>query len=687
MTARLFFLLLISLFSSIAPADGVRVLDQIEIYGHYDNGVGTSEAASAGSVTAKLLESRPTLRPGELLEFVPGVIITQHSGDGKANQYFLRGFNLDHGTDFATTVAGMPVNMPTHAHGQGYTDLNFLIPELVSRIDYRKGPYYAEVGDFASAGSADIHYAKELKHGLASLSIGQVGFRRALLADSHQLGGNTWLYGLEAQQHDGPWERPNDFRKFNVVLRGSFGPKNANTSLTAMAYSGRWNATDQIPERAIAQGLISRFGTLDASDGGKSSRYSLSLDHVHKHNGNYFALHAYALAYRLNLFSNFTYALDRPFDLGEPIRGDQFEQTDRRKVYGLNTKWSQASMLWGREINHTIGINFRYDDIDQVALFSSVERQRIATTRDDRVRQISGGLYLDSALALNEKLRIIAGIRADRYRFMVNSNTSENSGRTSDQIASPKFNLIAGPWFKTEFFLNWGQGFRSNDGRGTTIRVDPKTGDPTDRVTPLVKTRGAEIGMRSEIVPKLQSSLALWRLKLDSELLFVGDAGTTEASRPSLRSGVEWSVHYVPQPWLLLDFSLAASRARFTDSDPAGTSVPGAVNKVMSAGLTIDKLQHWSGSLQWRYIGPRPLVEDGSVRSKSTNLFNLRIGYAPSSQWKVGVDIFNLFNRRASDIDYFYVSRLPGEPAEGVADRHIHPVEKRTARLYVTARF
>src|SRR5690349_23033499 len=257
-----------------APTQVASVhLEPVEITGrHYDNAVGTSDAASQGGIRAELMKSRPLLRPGEVLEFVPGVIVTQHSGDGKANQFFLRGFNLDHGTDFLTTVAGMPVNLPTHAHGQGYSDLNFMIPELVTRIDYRKGPYFAEDGDFSSAGAAHFHYFDRMKENLASATAGDFGYRRVLLAGSPKPENGNLLYALELVNNDGPWVNPNDFRKVNAVLRYGSGTLDDGYSLTAMYYRGKWNSTDQIPQRAVDRGLISRFGAIDPTDGGESQR-------------------------------------------------------------------------------------------------------------------------------------------------------------------------------------------------------------------------------------------------------------------------------------------------------------------------------------------------------------------------------------------------------------------------------
>ncbi len=669
------------------PAEPPAQLEPVLLIGNYRNAVGSSDAASQGSVTAKLLQSRPILRPAEVLEFVPGVIITQHSGDGKANQYFLRGFNLDHGTDFATFVAGMPVNMPTHAHGHGYSDLNWLIPELVNRIDYKKGPYSAEEGDFASAGSARIGLFDKLGRGVLTATLGENGYRRGLLAKSAELGGGQLLYAVEAARNDGPWENPEDFRRLNGVLRYSLADAGSRTAVTAMAYSADWNATDQVPLRAVQSGLIGRFGAIDASDGGDTARYSLSVEHERSLVDGGVKLNAYAIRSRLNLFSNFSYFLDNPIDLDPDApgirNGDQFEQAERRQVYGLNgsRNW-QGPLDWlgGRESSSTLGLQLRHDRLAPVGLYASVARQRVGTTLESRVRQTSVGVYAENSLQWTPWLRSVAGLRGDHFDFDVNSSITANSGKKSADIASPKLSLIVGPWAKTEYFVNYGQGFHSNDARGSTVRVD-RDGQPATPVDPLVRSKGGELGLRSEIIPGLQSSLALWQLRLASELVFVGDAGETEASRASRRRGIEWNNHYIATPWLLLDADISWSRARFTEHDPAGAYVPGAINKVGSLGVTVSDLGPWSGHFQLRYMGPRALTEDNSQRSDATTLAYARLGYKLGRDSSLTLDVFNLFNRRASDIDYFYASRLKGEPAEGVEDRHFHPVEPRSLRL------
>ncbi|MBL8510906.1 MAG: TonB-dependent receptor, partial [Betaproteobacteria bacterium] len=418
----------------------IEKVDTIEVVGHYDNGVGSSDAASQGTVNAKLIENRPALRPGEILEFVPGVIVTQHSGGGKANQYFLRGFNLDHGTDFATYVAGMPVNMPTHAHGQGYSDLNFLIPELVERIDYRKGTYFAEEGDFASAGSARIHLLNSLKQSTAELTLGSFDYQRLLVVSSQAIGEGSLLYAVDASHNNGPWRNPDNFRRSNALLRYHHGSDSNGWGLTLMGYDARWNSTDQIPQRAVQLGLLDRFDTIDKSDGGKTSRYSLSFDLKARSADSLIQANAYLIRSRFNLFSNFTYFLD------DPVNGDQFEQAERRTVAGLAASQTWFGKLGGSEMTNTIGIQLRNDRLAPVGLYANKERHRLNTVREDRARETAAGIYVENNIQWLEKFRSIAGLRYDHYRFKVDSSISANSGDARDHTTSPKLSLIFGPW-------------------------------------------------------------------------------------------------------------------------------------------------------------------------------------------------------------------------------------------------
>jgi hypothetical protein len=627
------------------------------------------------------------LRPGEVLEVVPGLVVTQHSGDGKANQYFLRGFNLDHGTDFATRVDGIPVNLPTHAHGQGYSDINFLIPELVEKVRYRKGTYFADEGNFSAAGAADIAYRRQLDSSLASLTIGEGDYYRALIAGAPELGGGTLLGVIDHSTADGPWDLPQDFRKVNGLVKYSRGATDRGFAVTAMGYDGQWDSTDQIPERAVGDQCaqipfcISRFGYVDPTSGGESHRYSLSVDTwAQRDDGRGWSANAYALDYHLELISNFTYALDQ-------VDGDQFEQYDDRRVYGGRYEYTWPASLTDWPGALRTGVELRRDQIEPVGLYLTTQAQRRETVRQDDVIQTSTSAYLAHDQRWKDWLRTELGVRLDHFDFDVSSNVAANSGTASDSIASPKATIVLGPWHETEYFLNAGRGFHSNDARGTTIRVDPKDGvTPVDRVDPLAAATGAEIGFRSAAVPGLQIYGALWGLELDSELLFVGDGGITEPSRESRRYGVEFGVFWTPIDWLILDIDYAWSHARFRGFDPAGDRIPGAVEDVASFGVAVNHDDDWFGGARLRYLGEAPLIEDNSVRSDSTLLVNVEAGYRFNGRLSAFLTVFNLFDSEDNDISYFYESQLPGEAAP-VEDIHFHPVEPRTLRGTITCRF
>jgi Carboxypeptidase regulatory-like domain/TonB-dependent Receptor Plug Domain len=643
--------------------------------------IGVADAASEGLVTGQQIDARPIMRAGEVLETVPGLIISQHSGEGKANQYYLRGFNLDHGTDFTTSVAGVPVNMPTHAHGHGYSDLNFLIPELVSGVQFRKGPYFAEEGDFATAGAAHIRYVNALDRPILRVSGGEDGWGRVLAAASPLAGEGRLLVATELNHNDGPWARGDDYERLNGVIRYSVGDTLNGWSLTAMGYDGSWQSTDQAPRRAIDAGVLPRFSGVDDTTGGNTTRISLSGDGQRTTSQGLTRASAYVMKYELDLFSNFTYFLD------DAENGDQFQQSDRRVVSGGRLSHRILSRIKGRPSELLVGADLRHDAIGRLALLHTVRREPLSVTRADQVSQTSVSGYVQQEVQWTPWMRSSAGLRLDRFQFDVEAGTPENSGTAGMGLASPKASLIFGPWRTTEMYVNAGYGYHSNDARGTTITVNPATGEPADRVTPLARARGAEVGARIVPTRGLEMDVALWRLDLDQELLFIGDAGATAPSRPSRRWGVEWNTYAAPRPWLTFDADLAWSHARFTDANPAAPRIPGAVERVASAGVTLDSGRVAFGSLRLRYFGPRNLVGDGSVRSSSTRLLNGQIGARLSSRTDLVVDAFNLLDAEASDIDYFYASRLPGEAADGVEDVHTHPTLPRTLRLSMRLRF
>jgi hypothetical protein len=657
---------LAALFShTLAHADDF-VIQRVLVEGARASQLGIADSANAGSVGQKELEMRTIYRPGELLEAAPGLIASQHSGEGKANQFYLRGFNLDHGTDLATYVDDMPVNQRSHAHGQGWTDLNFLIPELTARLDYRKGPYSAREGDFASAGSAAVTYANRLVRDVATLSVGQNGYARTALAASKDAAGGALTYALELLHNDGPFTHPDDYQKVNGVLRYSRGYANNGWSVTAMAYHGRWNSTDQIPERAVDDGRIGRFGLVDDTDGGEARRYSLSGVWRQTAADSASKVNAYIIRNQLDLWSNFTYFMD------DPVHGDQFAQPDRRVTSGVN-----ALHTWhahrGDSITAdiSVGLQAQNDNIFN-GLLHTQARQTLSITRQDHIVETSGAAWVESATRWGELVRSIVGLRADRYRFRVHGDQEANAGSAGDTLLSPSLNLVFGPWKSSELYLNYGQGFHSNDARGAVTSAEP-----------LVRSRGMEIGLRTEAIPKNQTALSLYRLDFDSELTYVGDAGTTEAGPPSRRIGIEFSNYYKPVKWLSIDFDAAFARARSREVDAGQDRIAGAVEGVGQLAITASQLGRdgaWEGALRLRYFGPRPLIEDNSVRSHASTTLNGRIGYRIARDLRLELEGFNLANKRVSSIDYYYASQLKGE-AEAHEDIHFHPLESRSFRL------
>ncbi|MEL4281245.1 TonB-dependent receptor [Shewanella mangrovisoli] len=660
-------------------ADSADNIERLEVRGRQINTLGHSTSASEGIVGAAEIESRPLLRTGEILEFVPGMIVTQHSGSGKANQYFLRGFNLDHGTDFNTRVEGMPVNMRTHGHGQGYTDLNFLIPELLGEIRYAKGAYYPEVADFSGAGAAQILLADELAYRQVGLTIGEYGYQRLVATQDMKTEVGRFILGTELQAYDGPWsDIKEDVSKINVIGRYLTKLNGGDFSLTMMAYDNSWNSADQIPARAVESGLIDFYGSLDTDVGGEASRYSISANYDA---GNWQA-NAYAIRSTMDLFSNFTYFLN------DPINGDEFEQVDERTIWGGDIKRDWQMSLAGTQINYSLGADVRYDDIGAVGLYNTKARERLSTVRLDEVQELSTGLFGKLEWLPADQWRLNLGLRYDYFDVQVDSDNPLNSGDASDGMLSLKAGASYLVNDNLELYMNAGQGLHSNDARGATIKVDPVTGAPVEKVDLLVRSNGGEFGVKYYDRDFINFSAALWYLELDSELLFVGDAGNTEPSRASERYGVEVTAYYWLNDDLSLDMELAWTRARFTENELyEGKYVDGAVPFVGSAGITYrPDGDGWYTSVRLRYLGERILDSFDEHKADDTTLVNLALGYQISG-FDTKLELLNIFDSKDHDIDYFYESRLAGEPAEGVEDLHYHPVEPRMVRVSVSYRF
>ncbi len=675
--------------------------------------------ASQMTVTGQDLNARPVTRPGEILEAAPGLAVVMHADGGKANQYYLRGYNLDHGTDMATFVDDMPINLPTHAHGQGYTDLNWLMPETVGSLDIRKGPYFADVGGFASAGTLAINLRDSVDKTIVQETYGSFGYERLFAMGSTKLGGGSLLYAGEVNTYNGPWVNPDDMHKLSGLLRYSQGTATDGLSLSAMAYSNTWNSTDQVPLRAIASGLIDRYGALDPTDGGDTSRFSLSGRLAQTDADGAWKANAYLVKYELDLFNNFTWFLT------DPVFGDQFRQHDERIYGGGAASRTVNGTLFNRPTETVYGVQSRYDDID-LALTNTFQRAFLSNVLADHVNEGSAAIYAETTVHWTNWLRTTAGWRGDYVAASVNSLLQPaNSGHSQGAIGSPKFRMVLGPFYNTELFVGAGMGYHSNDARATTVTEAP--GDPTtpEGASPLlVRSRGAEIGIRSKAVPGLDSSVSVFTLHQDSELFFDGDTGDTAPGRPSLRTGIEITNDYRPVPWAHIDADLALSRARFLGFDTAqealyqslagypqaqignapGNFVYNAPWLVASAGVTLGEPTGWFGALRWRYISSRPLTEDGAFQSPPFSVFNGEVGYRFANGWRIQLDGLNLLNARTDQATYAYGSLLktdslfamcfPAHAASldavcqnGVMDYVLHPIEPLAVRLTVAATF
>jgi hypothetical protein len=640
--------------------------EQVFVWGLRQDSIGVAASASEGRVSFAEFQDRPILRPGELVEVVPGLALTQHSGTGKANQYFLRGFNLDHGTDFSVYFDGVPLNLPSHGHGQGYLDLNAITPEFIEVISFRKGPYFADAGDFSSAGTAGLESFASSPTSFAEFTGGKDNFYRLLgmarVGDASYIGG-------EVSFSAGPWVNPENLEKFNVLGRFALG---GNWSLTALAYSSTWDSTDQIPLRAVDEGLIPRLGTIDPSDGGETSRYIVAL---RNRNMNGWDAVAYVQRYELNLWSNFTYFL------ADPVNGDQFEQADERWIFGGSVAKTRENPLAGWTIS--TGATVRGDEIDNVGLFNTVQRERINTVRDDTVSEWAGALWAQGARAFGP-VRAVLGVRADAIGVNVSSDNSLNSGDASDFLFSPKLALAWRVSEGFELYADAGRGFHSNDARGATTTISPNTGVPTDPVDLLSPSTGAEIGFRWDSGAVSATATAFY-LHLDSELVYVGDAGETEASAASERFGGELLFTWRPVDRIDIDLSAAATHARLIDQ-PGADYIPNALEYVFTGGISALVTDELVATLTFRLLGSAPLTEDGAIKSETAFTTNLLLRYQLGRFTFTG-QILNLFNNADNDIQYFYTSRLPGEPAEGIDDYHIHPMEPRSWRLSVRLSF
>jgi hypothetical protein len=689
--------------------------------------LGTADTASEGVIDDQELQLAPQYRPGQLLETIPGLIVTLHSGEGKANQYLLRGYNLDHGTDLETYVDGMPINQPTHAHGQGYTDLNFMIPELAGRLSYTKGPYYADVGDFGAVGSVRVGYRDTIEDQL-SATLGSLGFQRLFSAGSQPMGNGNLLAAVEVQHYDGPFVTPDDARKENFVLRYSQGDDRNGYSLTAMLYHQLWTNTTDIPIRAITEGLVpNRFGTLDPTDGGRAWRSSLSFsDHATVGDGQ-LTSSAFFIDNQLHLWNDFTHFLV------DPAHGDQEDQFENRRAFGAKTGYT-LPVTWGSIPNViTVGALTR-EDLVYVGRLPSLDRVPLPAADDppsfsneDQVYLFAGAAWAQATTRWSPHFRSVLGFRADYqhgtdidYLAAMHQQSGpgyggySNSGTARQVLPQPKASLIFTPADAVELYLSAGRGFHSADIRGVNQATSIDLGLPH---TPLLaKQEGQEIGVRANPRPNLSLTFAYYNLWQQSETIIDPDLGQDAAGPPSRRYGYEINVTYQINRYLELYGSYSGDHTHFTRPFDDGTGhlgeyITDAPLATGALALYLMNLGRWSGGLDYRYLGNYPLSSGpcvdsaaehdfgtpcaasptkaalGQVDGKGFGEWNLDAHYAFGSGWSASLGIYNLLNTHAYSAMFWYVDRLAGEPAAGVADVHEHPLEPLMARFTLTKRF
>jgi len=614
-------------------------------------------AASSVTVAGGELSVRPRLRPADILETVPGLFAVQHAGGGKANQYFLRGFDLDHGTDLALFVDGVPVNMPSHGHGQGYADLHFVIPELVTVLEGYKGPYYSQFGDFATAGAVDMRLGSSLPESRASLTVGQFGILRALAMVSPDIGAD-WkvLLAGEAYAQNGPFEHPEKLQRFNGFARVTRDLSPSSTmTLTWMSNAGQWNASGQIPLRAVEAGVVDRFGTLDPFEGGATQRESLSLSFEGGGEQREFRVLVYAVRYDFRLYSDFTYFLK------DPVHGDMIEQTDDRTTVGLDARTSFHQHVQGMRFQTNLGLQARADAVDN-GLFHDVHRERLSTTVDAGVQQTAIGLFAEEEARFTRWLAVTAGVRLDRADVSVEDRAFDparpGNGATGSRgamLLSPKATAVFSPAPGLDLFLDFGRGFHSNDARGAVRRAAP--------ATLLVPATGYELGTRIRPWKPLTLNAAVFRIDLASEQVYVGDEGTTEPSAPTTRIGAELGARLSFGRWFFGDVDTTFTKATYRVNAANGNAVALAPTRTVTGGIGFRTHAGTFGSVRLRHIGERPATEDRSILAEGWTIVDAQLGHRAGA-FELSVDAQNLFDAGWREVQFATESRLANEPAK-----------------------
>lgn len=672
--------------------------------------LGVATTASQGSITKEELKIRPAYRVGELLESVPGLVVTVHSGEGKANQFLARGFNLDHGTDIANFIDDIPINRPTDTHGEGYSDLNFLIPEVLDGLEYTKGTYYPSIGNFGDVASVHLHIANIIPNEVALAGDTFSGFG-AYAGGTHAFSPtDRVMAAFEFNRVNGPFIPPGDFNKYAAVLKYSHGTLADGFDLTGQYYHGKGLFETDQPQRAVDRGLIDRYGSLDPTDGTNNDRLSVSAHYGMTGTNWKVAVNAYYVRSSQTLWNNFTHFLE------DPVNGDQEEQSESRNLLGGGAAFTLNSTLGKIDTATTVGVQGRYDSIaldrrhtirrvvlpycELLHVDGSVTQYSVGQPACtlDRVHLYDVGLYVENTTHFTSWLRTNVGVREEFYggndhNLLPDRPFSVTPFSQDVRLFQPKGSITIGPFAKTEFYYSAGHGFHSNDIRsvsGTVLLENiPGFANPTPL---LVKVDSEEVGLRTDIIPLTHIQFAAFLLHVQSEQTYDQDQGEDVPGAPSRRYGFELSGQVRPRPWLEVNADLSYSHARYNTASLAdfgdiGPYIPNAPELVGSFGVLVDNLGPFYGGLQVRVLGSLPLISDNSQRDAGYTETNLRVGYKLSSRLRAQVQVFNLFNMHANSGAYYYTTVIPGDNGVPTADHQNHPLEPISARFSVTASF
>ncbi len=672
--------------------------------------------ASSQAIRSIDLELRPVKSSQDLLKLVPGLIIAQHAGGGKAEQIFLRGFDCDHGTDVNISVDGIPVNMVSHAHGQGYADLHFLIPELVGDLSIYKGPYFARFGDFATAGAIAFTTKDVLRSNSFHLEIGMFNtLKTTLLVQTGK--GSIRQNGILAAQYyttDGPFENPQDLKRLNVFGKYFINiTPQSRLTFQADAFNSAWNASGQVPDRVVKAGIIGRFGALDPMEGGSTSREDFSLSFKQIQGNHTYRIQAYLTHYSFKLFSDFTYYLE------DPVNGDMIEQNESRWLSGLKINYNTHKKIKSAIVLNTFGAGFRNDAI-QSALWHSPNRIRMNAFSNAGINQANLFVWAQSKIVFNIHWRLELGLRGDYITYDVddhlgNANDTLSNGRphasgyAQQAMLNPKFNVVYSPSAQVDIYMNAGTGFHSNDARNVIFtqkakeieQVKLREGwseqkiadwlkkhnfDPQQQFTgTMPRAYGAETGIRAELFKRLNVGVAVWYMYLDKEFVYAGDGGYSELSNPTQRLGLDFEGRMKISDWLWADADITLARGRINGLPKGSNYIPLAPEFTLTGGLTMAGFHGFDVSLRTIHIGSRPANESNTVTALGYTLVNCGVSYH-LKRYTFSVTIENLLNTEWNEAQFDTESRMKWEK-EPVDELHFTPGNPFNIKIGASVRF